>query len=138
MTTRNESALALLFQQGDVPSGTDYANLIDSQVNVAETSAQTMQGPLITSELIAPQVSATNGTFTGTMRIGGTTSAADIYADALRVSALSISTISAKVAYASAGRFVNGVYIGGEVIISAVGTAQTTASILTASTWPLR
>jgi hypothetical protein len=34
MTTYNKATLKTFFAQGDIPSGTDYANFIDSYVNV--------------------------------------------------------------------------------------------------------
>lgn len=65
MTQRNKSTLTALFQTGDVPTGTDYADFIDSYVNVVETTVQTMAGPLSTTELITARVSATNIVFGG-------------------------------------------------------------------------
>lgn len=59
-TTYNKSSLAAFFQTGDKPQGTDYENLIYSQVNIVETALQAMGGPLSATELIAPRVSATN------------------------------------------------------------------------------
>lgn len=58
MTTYNKTQLKTFFEQGDVPQGTDYANLIDSQVNIAETGTQSMAGSLTTTKLITPLVSA--------------------------------------------------------------------------------
>lgn len=72
MTTFNKSTLKLLFEQGDVPTGQNYSDLIDSQVNLVETTAQSMAGPLITTELITPLVSATNLNITGTVSAGST------------------------------------------------------------------
>lgn len=65
MTTYNKTQLKTFFEQGDVPSGTDYANLIDSQLNLVETVNQTMAGPLTATKLVAPTVSATNFNVTG-------------------------------------------------------------------------
>jgi len=67
MTTQDKQTLITFFQTGDIPTGTNYANLIESQVNVAETSAQTMLGSLITTELVTPRVSASNINVTGVM-----------------------------------------------------------------------
>jgi hypothetical protein len=76
MTTYNKATLKTFFQTNDVPDGNDYANLIDSQVNLVETAVQEMAGPLSCTELITARVSATNvalagdttftGSFTGT------------------------------------------------------------------------
>lgn len=103
MTTQNKATLTLLFEQGDIPTGTNYADLIDSYVNVAETSGQTIASPLTATEFITSRVSATNGNFTGT------------------VSAVAIN-VAGQVA-ASATRWGNG-------IVSAAGSTQATAAPL--------
>lgn len=145
MTTYNKSSLAAFFQTGDVPTGTDYENFIDSCVNVAETSAQTMNGPLVPTELITARVSAGNGVFTGTLRVDGQMSAANAnfngtvsanniaISSALSVGSLNVSAdVSAATGtvYASAMRSTNGLFssVG---IVSAAGTAQSTAALLT-------
>jgi hypothetical protein len=148
MTTLSKSALVLLFQQGDVPQGTDYANFIDSCVNVAETSVQAMQGPLNPTELITARVSATNGNFTGTLSIAGIFSAHDMvvntvvasamYAGFVSASRVLAGVVSADTVYASAGRFVDGAYIGNVAVISAAGTTQGTAAIITSPIATLR
>lgn len=140
----NKATLTLLFETGDVPQGGDYANLIDSCVNLAETSAQNMAGSLITTELITPRVSAANLGVTGLITVGNLSVAGVVSASSI-ISTLSvtgfglISTGGARVAtdvsadagtvYASAIRTQNGVYesVG---IVSAAGTAQGTAAPL--------
>lgn len=151
MTTYSKATLATYFQQGDVPTGTDYANLIDSQVNIVETSAQVMGGPLVPTELITARVSAGNGVFTGTLRVDGITSANDLFvggtfaasggittsnvtattltaASANVTNLLTINTLATTV---SAGTVytTNGV-IQSTGIVSAAGTAQATAAPL--------
>lgn len=121
----DKSTLVSLFEQGDVPSGTNFADLINSCVNMNETGVQAILGPLNPTEIITPRVSAANGIFTGTMNIGGVTSAKDIYSETIRASALSVVTdISANGNIAaSANRWSRG-------IVSAAGTAQATAAPL--------
>lgn len=155
MTTYNKATLKTFFETGDVPAGGDYANFIDSYVNLVETALQTMAGPLNPTELISARVSATNGIFTGTMRIdglmsaaaanfSGNVSAAAIYASTLNltgnmgvaiVSAASVNvtgdvSASTGTVYASAVRTINGV-LEGTGIVSAAGIAQGTAAALT-------
>lgn len=65
MTTQNKATLTAIFVQGAIPTGTNYANFIDSYVNVVETSVQAMAGPLSCTELITPRISANNVTFGG-------------------------------------------------------------------------
>lgn len=128
----NKAALVLLFEQGDVPTGANFADLINSCVNLNETDAQTMLGALNPTELITARVSATNGIFTGTMTIGGITSGSDAYFETVRASAMVITgDVSAGgTVYASAMRSTNG-FIGGVGVVSAAGTTQGTAASLT-------
>lgn len=144
MTTYNKQTLATFFQTNDVPAGADYANLIDSQVNIVETSAQSMAGPLVATELIAPRVSAGNIKATGSVSIDGVTSAVGLFANSLSVattvsaasvyttvlvctSVVATGTVSASSIYAS-NRMINTV-----AIISAAGTTQTTGSLCSAA-----
>jgi len=125
MTTYNKQTLATFFQTGDVPTGTDYANLIDSQINIVETSAQSMAGPLQTTEIIASRVSGGNVNITGTLTVAGITSAVSLYA----TNGI-ITTVSADKVYASAASLPSGLYQG-VGIVSAAGTTQGTATIMT-------
>lgn len=122
----NKATLVSLFETGDVPSGANFADLINSCVNMNETSVQTMTGAINPTELISGRVSAGNGVFTGTLTIGGVTSAANLVADAIRVSA---DVSAGGTLYASAMRSANG-FIGSVGIVSAAGTAQGTAAVL--------
>jgi len=83
MTTYNKATLKTFFEQGDIPSGSDYANLIDSQINIVETGVQVMGGALNPTELITARVSATDVNVTGTFRVAGITSAGTMYVDNL-------------------------------------------------------
>lgn len=134
MTTYNKSTLQTFFEQGDVPSGTDYANLIDSQVNIVETSVQAMGGALSVPELITPRVSATTVNITGNVSANAIYSVTTINA-AGNINAGSNVVVSADVSalgtvYASAMRPSAGVFFG-VGIVSAAGTTQGTATILT-------
>ena len=145
MTTYNKTSLKAFFETGDVPTGTNYADFIDSCVNVAETAVQTMTGPLNPTELITTRVSAANGVFTGTMRIDGQMSAAGgNFSSLVRANVLTVdSTVSAAslnvtgdvsaatgTVYASAMRSTNG-FLGSVGVVSAAGTTQGTAASLT-------
>lgn len=149
MTIYDKTSLKTFFQTGDVPDGNDYANFIDSQVNIAETSAQSMAGPLITTEIITPRVSATNIIATGSLTVTGATISAgrvnvtgDIQAATGRVTASALtvsdsatigsiitSDVSANTVYASAIRTLT--VFQGTGIVSAAGTTQGTAASLT-------
>jgi len=127
----SKSQLILLFEQGDVPSGSNFADMINSSVNMFETATQTMLGALNPTEIITARVSATNVVVTGTLSVAGVMSASNLTLD--RVSA-SAATIAADVSaggtvYASAMR--SGGFIGTTNIVSAAGTTQATAAPLT-------
>lgn len=138
MTTYNKETLSTFFITGAVPQGSDFANLINSQVNIVETSAQQMAGPLGTTELIASRISAGNTNITGMMTIAGQTSAAGINCSVLSAatintgvivatSVIATGTVSAQSLFAST-KIINSI-----AIISAAGTAQATSSLCSAS-----
>lgn len=144
MTTYSKSSLAAFFETGDVPSGTNYSDLIDSCLNIVETTAQSMAGALSTTEIVTPRVSANNGVFTGTMRVDGLMSANNItmygilsantinsYGNTKLESLTVVGDVSAATGtvYASAVRSTNGVF-SGVGIVSAAGTTQATAALL--------
>lgn len=83
MTKRNKATLTALFEQADIPTGANFADWIDSCVNEAETSGQTLLSPLTVTELVTPKVSAStinatnnftavSATFTGDVTVSGT------------------------------------------------------------------
>lgn len=134
MTTYDKATLATYFQTGDVPTGSDYANLIESQVNLAETSSQEMIGSLVTTELITPRVSATNVVITGTLSANAfsinsltatsinatTVSASNIHAD-------NYGTVSANALNVTgSARFLGPVNVSGSFQVSGNTTLQTT------------
>jgi|SRR6185369_14455410 len=127
MTTYNKSSLQTFFETNDVPTGTDYANLIDSCVNVAETSAQAMAGPLSVTEIITPRISAANINATVNLTAATATITGTVSAAAINVTG-DVSAATGTV-YASAMRSTNG-FIGSSNIVSAAGTAQATAAPL--------
>lgn len=55
MTQRSVTYLKGRFEEGDIPSGTDYADLIDSFVNLEASAEQTMSG-----KLSVPNLNVTN------------------------------------------------------------------------------
>lgn len=71
MTTYNKASLKTFFETNDIPTGQNYSDLIDSQINIVETTAQSMAGALSTTELLTPRVSATNGNFIGDLAVSG-------------------------------------------------------------------
>ena len=84
MAQRDKATLKALFQTGDGPSGSDYEDLIDSFLNLAETTVQTIAGNIAFSggatysTLSAAVVGGAQGTFS-----------------ALNATAASITTLSA-------------------------------------------
>lgn len=145
MTNFSKATLKTFFETNDVPDGNDYGNLIDSQVNLAETAVQLMNGPLQTTELVAARVSAGNGNFTGSLTVAGTlTFTGDLVINSIIASALNVtSNISANTLDVASNLIVTGptsaadLNVGGEFIrpvvnYIAAGTAQATATIISA------
>lgn len=133
MTTYNKTQLKTFFETGDVPTGTDYANLIDSCVNIVETASQTLAGPLNPTELVTARVSAGNVNVTGTMTIAGQTSAEGAnFGGAVSVSGqvttngITCTDVTANVVWASGARF-------SVLTVNASGTTQATGAPLTAT-----
>lgn len=151
MTTYNRATLKTFFETGDVPGGQDYANLIDSCLNVVDTGVQTIQGGFNPTELITARVSAGTGNITGDLTVGGTVSAATIYVNTINITAITLA--SAAITNATIGtatitsaNITNlnltiasaaSLYAGGlfqpVAIISATGTTQATAALCTAT-----
>lgn len=135
MTTYNKTTLKTFFETGDVPTGTDYANFIDSYVNIVETGNQTMAGSLTPTELITPRVSCAN------LNVTGTLSAGTIAFSNVRATIVSATTIYND---AYIGQNVSSTVIGADQItynssllafvatVSATGTAQGTAALIAA------
>lgn len=73
MTQRNKAALQALFQTNDVPTGTDFGDMIDSAVNAADTSAQTMAG-----NLTVPVLAATSASIASGLHVAGAVSAGSL------------------------------------------------------------
>lgn len=122
MTTFNKATLKTFFEQGDIPTGTNYADLIDSCLNLVETGNQSMAGPLTTTELITPRVSSANmifagGTFavnTNTATIGTTTNVMVSAGTSMELAAGSSITVSA-----AAGNFIANV--GNNINLNCIG-----------------
>lgn len=155
MTTYNKQTLGTFFQDNDVPVGQDFQNLIDSQVNIVETSVQSMGGALSTTELITARVSATNvnvtsvlsaaslsinsistqsGTFGTDITVSGRTTSGVLtvtgIASAASLNVTGDVSAATGTVYASAMRSTNGIFAG-VGIVSAAGTTQGAATILT-------
>ncbi len=173
MTTFNKATLKTLFEQGDVPTGTNYADFIDSNVNLVETGEQAMAGPLYTTELITPRVSAANINLSGTVSAAAlvtgdlafvgnfagvqnnkTFAISMLNGPALHTFQMNSVALASQIGlaqflwngeslliqgdvsadsgtvYASAMRSING-FIGGTGIVSAAGTTQGAAAVLT-------
>lgn len=122
MTTFNKSSLQALFETGDIPSGQNYSDFIESCVNMAETAIQAMAGPLNPTELVTPRVSA------ATVNVTGALIASTVSAGSVNITG-DVSAATGTV-YASAMRSANGLLCP-PGIVSAAGTTQATAAVLT-------
>lgn len=78
MAIKSRGTLKSLFESGDTPKENDYIDFLDSFLNLADVTAQT-----ITSDIITPAIRV------------NTVSALDVYTSALFASSISFSTLSA-------------------------------------------
>lgn len=133
MTAQSRVALKSVFEDGDQPQGTDFADLVDSFVSLVDATAQS-----ITSPITVPTIGAT------------TVSAATVSAQTVNGSAASFlgkidaATVSAQRINASAATFtaaISAARINAEVTASSahigvlVFTGETTAAASADSTY---
>ena len=59
MTQRSRTFLKGQFEQGDIPQGTDYEDLIDSFINLEASASQTMGGQLVLPDIATSSFAAT-------------------------------------------------------------------------------
>jgi hypothetical protein len=81
MTARTRASLKTDFENGDIPQETAFSDLIDSFVNLQDTTQQSLSGDLSTPQLITAQLSAQNaniGDIAATNGSIGTLSVSDL------------------------------------------------------------
>lgn len=142
MTAQNRTTLKAAFETGDVPTGSDYADLIDSSLNLVETSAQSIASPVtfsntltITGNLavdsLTVSAAATVGSMVvqGTMTVSGavTAGSANIAGGAIVVGAVTAGSVGilGALRVSAATSLEGATTIGGTL---AVVTAETTAT----------
>lgn len=97
MTAKSRANLVTEFQTGDVPDGDDYQDLIDSALNLTDSSAQTVtskltiSGGMETTNVTAQRIFCSAAAFTGSvtanslgataLTITGATSASAVWID---------------------------------------------------------
>lgn len=116
MTALSRSALKALYQNGDVPTGTNYSDFIDSFVNLVDTSEQSMAGALNTTELITSRVSA------GNVNVVGVLSAGTFSVSGMTVTTLNANTASITLIGASSATLNGGISVGTIVSASSMNT----------------
>lgn len=145
MTQRNKTSLTAVFETGDTPQGGDYADLIDSYLNVVETTAQSLSGALFVPELNSTLVSAftiNTPSFTSTSITGTTITATTFNTGTISASGV---VSAASIAVAGAGAFGGAVtgltfkpvagYKGTvESSVAATGNTQASAKVVSADT----
>lgn len=123
MTAQNRDTLKALFQTGDTILESSFVNLIDSMLDIVETSSQTIAGPIVFSSAVTFNdiVSAQSGIYTSsiiptggtTISLQGDTAATGIYSGSVinsaaargttRASALAVSAYITVLTLVSAG-----------------------------------
>lgn len=132
MSSYSKETLKTFFQQGDVPTGQNYADFIDSCVNLVDTTAQSTAGPLVISEVITPRVSATNANFTGTLDVNATANfAGRVNASASRiiVSAITVGTMLSAVNASFTTVSANNLFIQTLSTVNLVNSAATITNL---------
>jgi hypothetical protein len=90
LTAKTRANLITEFQTGDVPDGSDYQDLIDSALNLTDSSAQTMtskltiSGGVETTNVTAQRIFGSAATFTGVVS-AGTLNATTLQGSTLRL-----------------------------------------------------
>lgn len=138
MTILSRATLKLSFENGDVPQGSDYGNMIDSALNLADTSLQTMQGPLSVPSLVATTLSTTGLTLSTLSVTSSTALTGTTTVDNATITAGNVVTLTAPTANITnaniSGNLTYGV-TGFPVLtvgnFTGVGTIQGTATLVT-------
>ena len=110
MTAQNRATLKALFEDGDIPTGSNYKDFIDSFVSLADTSAQSLSSKLtldtmeVTGTVTAAAVRASAVTVSGAFTIDGTI-VAEVSATAT-VSAVASANRWAKITVSGAAYFI--------------------------------
>jgi hypothetical protein len=132
MTTYNKTSLKTYFETNDIPSGDDYANLIDSNLNLVETSQQSMAGPLYTTELTTPKVSASSVTISSNLSAIGNIYCYDLISNYLETGNSYIYNLTVYTSALIENLTVSaGINFSSPKIVSAAGTSQATAANIT-------
>lgn len=98
MALKTVDQLKLRYETGDVPTQADYEDLIESSLNRAETSAQSVIGPVSFTNVSASAMVAANatiGTLNATSGQFSTCSAATLTGNAATFTAASAATLGA-------------------------------------------
>lgn len=127
MTAQNRTTNKSKFEQGDTPQGSDYVDLVDSYLSLADTTAQSVSSPLVVSGAVgasttvsAQSVEASAATITGAV------SAASVFADTVAASSASFTHMSAANVSANALGITGSLTWTAEVTASVISTGQQT------------
>lgn len=151
MTAQVRAYLKSIYENGDVPQGSDYVDVFDSFVSISDTTVQSLNSPLTTSNLGATTVSAasievgdvsaqsvvTSALTVNDIRLTGAFSAATVNANVVNAN-----SVSAKAANVSALTVLNNASVSGRVqtydlfqqsidtSVAATGSSQSSAKQL--------
>lgn len=126
MTAQNRTTNKGRFEQGDTPQGSDYVDLIDSYLSLADTTAQAVSSPLTLSGSLGVAATASASTLEvlGIIRVSGKAT----FSGAVEVSGM-VSAGSMKVGAVSA----DSLWVGGEQITPPSGAVAAGETFITAS-----
>lgn len=97
MAAQDRATNKAVFENGDKPQGSDFANLIDSMVTLADSTAQSMTSKLEGPEFATSKVSAADASISGTLTYTGATTVAAVASGAVTVPGSALGYITATV-----------------------------------------
>ena len=132
MTQQTRANLKAKFEDGDIPGGTDYSDLIDSSVFLSDTTAQSLSSPLTVTGALgasttvsAPSVEVSSATITGTVS-AASGFIVTLTSDQVAASAANFTRMSAANVSANALGITGSLTWTAEVTASVISTGQQT------------
>ena len=132
MTSQTNAVNKARFEQGDRPQGTDYADLVDSFVALADTTAQTMVGDLTAPNLFAntkvEAVIVSAQTIIASAAVFGVFTAAAMNIGTANATKMHITTLDTDV-FSAANMVSNNIIAGGLALGNSLAEIQSAGTI---------
>lgn len=136
MTAQSRTVLVGRYENGDVPQGSDYVDLIDSFVSLTDTTAQSVASQLTVPTLVATEVSATNVNATNLVSTSATfttlgvslVSAASLIAASAVMTTLNVSRVSGAAVFTASAN-VSALIVGDTIRLNTATTAKASGGV---------